>query len=44
MGHKEVQDCVERLKGTPMSVADANFGRLRTITFRRVNYQLIRHN
>ena len=43
-GQSEVQDRVERLKGTPMSTADANSGRLRAVAFRRVNYQRIRHN
>jgi len=35
---------VEIFKGTPMSAADANFGRLLTVTFQRVNYQRIRNN
>ena len=40
----EAQDRVEILPGTPMSAADANFGRTLTVTFRRVNYQRIRNN
>jgi hypothetical protein len=40
----EVRDWVERLKGRPISAADAKFGRKLTVTFGRVNYQRIRHN